>query len=275
MTKKDAVAQQNAENQNVGAEYVGAWNSLISTTNWEKGRIICEWRDQLASEGAEANAYSDEAWTRLVGGVTSQHVGRLRRVYRRFAETREDYAGLYWSHFQAALDWNDAEMWLEGAVGSGWSVSQMRRQRWEALGAPDELKPRDEDIIVSELDEDVDPALDAAESRLSTTVEQVRPASETSGADEAESAEEIVEMLDEESAPPAPAEFDGASEAAPVAERRVQPFANLPTLPDDLGEAFEAFKLAILRHKTNQWQEIAANDVVATLEALKELALAP
>ena len=28
-------------------EYVGRWNRLISTTNWEKGRIIAEWRAAL------------------------------------------------------------------------------------------------------------------------------------------------------------------------------------------------------------------------------------
>ena len=24
--------------------FVGQWNRLVSTTNWEKGRIICEWQ---------------------------------------------------------------------------------------------------------------------------------------------------------------------------------------------------------------------------------------
>jgi len=46
------------------------------------------------------------------------------------------YEGLYWSHLQAALDWDDAEMWLEGAIQNQWSVSQMRGQRWETLETP-------------------------------------------------------------------------------------------------------------------------------------------
>ena len=29
------------------AEYVGRWNRLVSTTNWEKGRIVSEWREAL------------------------------------------------------------------------------------------------------------------------------------------------------------------------------------------------------------------------------------
>ena len=89
--------------------YVGQWNRLVSTTNWQKGRIIGAWRVSLAVQGLAVNEYSDEAWARLVGGVTGQHVGRLRRVFVRFGESHEQYAGLFWSHFQAALDWTDAE----------------------------------------------------------------------------------------------------------------------------------------------------------------------
>jgi len=121
--------------------YAGRWNRLVSSTNWEKGRIIVAWRKVLLAAGAAAGSYTDEAWSRRVGGVTAQHVGRLRRVYERFGEVRKQYARLYWSHFQAAVDWPDAEMWLEGAVQNRWSVSRMRHQRWEALGAPPELMP--------------------------------------------------------------------------------------------------------------------------------------
>ena len=107
--------------------FLGQWNRLISTTNWEKGRIIAQWRAALEAEQLSIAEFSDDAWARLVGGVTGQHVGRLRRVFQRFGPVHERYAGLYWSHFQAALDWADAEMWLEGAVQNGWSVSSMRR----------------------------------------------------------------------------------------------------------------------------------------------------
>src|SRR5262249_3070691 len=90
--------------------YVGRWSRVISTTKWEQGRRIVEWREALVAQEVPVSEYSDEAWSRLVGGVTGQHVGRLRRVYQRFGASQEKYPGLYWSHFQAALDWNDAEM---------------------------------------------------------------------------------------------------------------------------------------------------------------------
>ncbi|HEX5498011.1 MAG TPA: hypothetical protein VFX03_02250, partial [Thermomicrobiales bacterium] len=138
--------------------FVGAWRGLISTTNWEKGRIIHEWREALKESGAPVQEYSDEAWSRRVGQVSGQHAGRLRRVYERFHDVRESYAGLYWSHFQAALDWSDAEMWLEGGVQSGWSVGEMRARRWEALGGVANGQPHDAEAVDAEFDEDSDPA---------------------------------------------------------------------------------------------------------------------
>ncbi len=248
--------------------FVGRWNHLVSTTNWEKGRIIAEWRQALADADRPAREYSDEAWARLVGAVTGQHAGRLRRVYERFGKVHADYRGLFWSHFHAALDWDDAEMYLEGAVQSRWTVSQMRRQRWEATGAVESERPLDEEIVVADVDEDVDStvARDAAAKRAPEEWTDVQGPPVPEGAD----------FGDEGSASADPrgrseAAVDLADESAPL----VRPFANLAELPDDLADAFEAFKLAILRHKADGWRQISLDDVTAALDALKELAWAP
>ncbi len=163
--------------------YEGRWARLISTSNWEKGRIIHEWRSALQASEAAATECSDEAWSRRVGGVTGQHVGRLRRVYDRFGEVYDQFEGLYWSHFQASLDWDDAEMWLEGAIQNGWSVSLMRKARWEALGAPEALKPREEDIITSELNEDLDLREDATPNFVEDAIHQVQEPQSPAGPD--------------------------------------------------------------------------------------------
>ncbi len=55
----------------------------------------------------------------------------------------------------------------------------------------------------------------------------------------------------------------------------MRPFASLPPLPPDVNDAFEAYKLCILRHKMAGWQEISRDDMLASLESLKQLALAP
>lgn len=254
--------------------YIGRWNQLVSTTNWEKGRIIYQWREALVASEAPAADYSDEAWTRLIGGVTGQHVGRLRRVYQRFGQVYSQYEELYWSHFQASLDWDDAEMWLEGAVQNAWSVSQLRRQRWETLGGVEEQKPHDEDIVSGELDEDFEPAVNQEPIRktISPSVGEAQSGPLHEGPD-----------FGDEDRPtagrPASKSGEGASIYADNREEKtidfVRPFENLADLPDDLAEAFESFKLAVLHHKTDGWQQISRDDVLGCLDALKELALAP
>jgi hypothetical protein len=242
---------------------------LVSTTNWEKGRIICDWRESLDSRGGSPREYSDEAWSRLVGCVTAQHVGRLRRVYQKFGKAYQSYEGLYWSHFQAAIDWDDAEMYLEGAVQNGWSVSQMRRTRWEAMGALEGQRPSDEDIVAAELDEDFEPAensppeTDAITPGYGEVADPGRPEAASS---------------DEED----PSPDDGAKEPAGQLDETphtktepVRPFEDLAELPEDVAEAFEQMKLAILRHKAAGWAEISRDEALGMLDALKELALAP
>jgi hypothetical protein len=264
----EQLAVADTELDNASQPFVGRWNQLISTTNWEKGRIILEWREALIDASAPAIEYSDDAWSRRVGSVTGQHVGRLRRVYDRFGAVADQFDGLYWSHFQAALDWEDAEMWLEGAVQNEWSVSQMRRTRWETLGAVEADKPRDEEIVASELDEDFD-APQEGELRVAHAEVQSSPLPE--GPDFGDDAEPATASEVQAA--------DGASIYADEDSREtiefVRPFENLGELPDDLSEAFESFKLAILRHKTEGWEQISRDEVLASLDALKELALAP
>ncbi len=253
--------------EQASAEYLGRWNRLISTTNWEKGRIISAWRQALIDSGLPQQAYSDEAWARRVGNVSGQHVGRLRRVYDRFGDNYHEYSGLYWSHFQAVLDWDDAEMWLEGAVQNNWSVAQMRDQRWEAVGAPEDRKPRPEDVIVGEFDEDSQSYEDDAPSTIDESVEVVHdPDTE----EEESQADEFGESVDG-----LPFETDTDLQSASSSSSPVRPFENLPRLPDDIQEAVECFKLAILAHKMTGWEDVSCDDVLAALNALKQLALAP
>jgi hypothetical protein len=260
----DTVAADIMQVEAASQPFVGRWNHLVSTTNWEKGRIITEWRSALIAAGANTLEYSDEAWARRVGGVTGQHSGRLRRVYQRFGKVYRDYRNLYWSHFCAALDWDDPELWLEGAVQSGWSVSEMRRQRWEALGAVAAERPRDEDIVTAEQDEDFDPALNRefGNRQLADAAGGPLPEGPDFG-DETTSSRER----------------DGAAifadEPPGEAASLMRPFENLADLPNDLADAFERFKLALLRHKSEHWREISCEDVLAALDALKELAVAP
>ncbi|MEY4179514.1 MAG: hypothetical protein RLY70_3088 [Planctomycetota bacterium] len=263
--------------------FVGRWNKLISTTNWDKGRIIHDWRASLIASGSASTEYSDEIWSRLVGGVTPQHVGRLRRVYARFGERREQFPTLFWSHFFAAIEWEDAEMWLEGATRSRWSVSHMRRQRWEALGGPETDRPRDEEIVSSELNEDM-PAVDDRDEpvRGKTTEIPAGPrhegpdfGDEPSGATGGAAPFDSSEFGGADGSSEALADDSLVANAKRSLDQPVRPFANLPPLPDDLADAVERLKLVLLRHKADSWRDFACADFCAVLEAMKELALAP
>lgn len=257
--------------------FVGRWNGLVSKTNWEKGRIILQWREAMAASDTPAAETSDETWALRVGRVTSQHVGRLRRVFERFGEVADEYEGLYWSHFCGALDWDDAEMWLEGALQNSWSVAAMRRARWETLGSIEENRPDDGDIIASELDEDYQSADDETPSVLSGEIDSVdplnastSPRSHTEGGTSGES--QVSAGRQKGTSEEGAAIY--ADEQEPTVDF-VQPFKDIASLPDDIAEAFDAFKLAILSHKTDGWQQIALDDLLGTLVSLKELALAP
>lgn len=262
--------------QEASQPYIGEWNQLISTTNWEKGRIIVAWRGLLIDNGAPVAEYADEAWARLVGGVTGQHVGRLRRVYQKFGQDYPKFQGLYWSHFQAAVDWEDAEMWLEGALQSSWSVSQMRKQRWETLGAIEADAPQAEDVVASELDEDFEPAQNNEPVPSSVSAEYsefesgpVHESPDFGDEGEGSSGAAVASTGGEEEA------YASDTGVATQPVERVRPFEALGDLPDDVVDAFETFKLTILKHRRESWQGMKQEDLVAALDALKQLALAP
>ncbi len=251
-------------------QFLGQWKRLVSTTNWEKGEIILSWRQALIDAEAPVSDYSDEAWSRRVGNVTPQHVGRLRRVYERFGNVREEYRGLFWSHFQAALDWEDAELWLEGAVQNDWSISEMRHKRWETRGALAEEEPTAEDASAEvPWDEDSE-AEDAGEVTTGTMETAHDPERGEASADRSDDDEDESSDSDEDDV-----EAGGYASGAAASSTPVRPFAALPPLPSDVNDAFEAYKLCILRHKMGGWQDISLDDMVMSLEALKQLAIAP
>ncbi|HUP82430.1 MAG TPA: hypothetical protein VM260_28005 [Pirellula sp.] len=255
-----------ARSLKVTAPFVGQWHTLISQTNWEKGKIIFEWRSALIAADAAISCFSDETWTKQVGAVTSQHVGRLRRVYERFGRTSKSYPGLYWSHFLAAIDWDDAELWLEGAMRSRWSISEMRKTRWVSNGGDPKNGPRDEELITSELDDDFDP--------LTAEVDEE---SDREKRDRAESSGPLAEgpdfgdadyepsIADESQAGDSPFE----SESFDAAKDPGNPFVGLPDLPPDIADALEQFKLSIVRHRASKWADISQKQMLDVLDALK------
>ncbi|MBT4692062.1 MAG: hypothetical protein HOB73_01815 [Planctomycetaceae bacterium] len=266
------------------APFVGAWQALVSQTNWEKGKIILAWRETLVAADAPVNKYSDEAWATLVEhSVTGQRVGRLRRVYQQFGAVQNDYANLSWTHFQIAMDWSDAEMWLEGAVQEKWSVSSMCENRWEATGAAASDKPRESDIIYAELDEDtVAPFQPGSEQKSSTYApgdSTIRGSYDQASSTQGFEGPDFGDASYQRSSGAMPAanapsdSLDGAPRVVTDEESAVtiQPFKDLADLPDDLQEPLDNLKVAILQHKASRWNSVNEETVVGHLNGLIQM----
>jgi hypothetical protein len=255
--------------EQVSQPFVGRWNRLVSQTNWEKGQIIWQWREALIASGADADSYSDEMWSRQVGGVSAPHAGRLRRVAERFGATQSSYPGLYWSHFLAAIQWDDAPMWLEGAAASGWTVQQMRQQRWQTLGQLPGDDPAGIPLEAELLDEDVEPAaVSEDETARGEPWGSSGPLAEGPdfGDDDSPQSEDDPQWAADRDALSSAIDTDSPT---PVA-----PFAELPPLPEDVAEIMEQFKLCIVRHRAEGWQAVGPDVLLQALEGLRQLVLA-
>lgn len=254
------------ETEQQSIPYIGEWNELISTSNWKKGEIIFSWRKSLQEKSARSKEYSDEAWAQLVGGVTPQHTGRLRRTFERFGSVAAEYGSLYWSHFYAALDWDDAEMWLEGAVQNKWSVSRMRKQRWEVLGSLPDQQPRENEVVATEIIEE-NHSLELPENQRrndrNLVTGPVYEGPDFGDQDFSESDGSASNLSGSD------ARRDSSGNEGQNSEPLFESFKNLP---EDVLEGVNAFKLLIIRHRTEEWQEISQQDMISLLEALKKMA---
>ena len=244
--------------EEVSSDYISSWNRLISMTNWEKGKLIHNWRSTLSEKGLPRQVYSDESLAKRLGNVSGQHIGRLRRVFERFGETFEKYSGLFWSHFQAVLDWDDAENWLTDASENQWSVATMRLQRWESIGSPAGQKPNDTDIIMSDLDEDVNPyndsdtVLDGRKSNVepNKNKDKKKKDGDSHGGGSDGGSDDYL--------------GDFSSPAEAFAQMK-----EIKDLPEDLKEAFEQLKVVILSHKVSGWREVEPQRILTFLNAMK------
>ncbi|MCH2599124.1 MAG: hypothetical protein MKZ94_06870 [Pirellulales bacterium] len=265
--------------------FINQWETLVSQTNWQKGEIIHQWRAALIDAGAPVQEYSDEAWAKhFYGSISGQHVGRLRRVFQRFGDSHQEFDHLSWTHFQAALDWPDAEMWLEGALQNNWSVSSMREQRWEAMGGAPSEKPDDKDVIYAELDEDVikQPSEEQPiKNDYAPGDSTIRGAYDEASAGADYSTGPDFGDGDSYNRPESPAieaagrEFETSGTVAVAPEDAIRPFENLELLPADLQNALDEFKIAILKHKATGWEEVEAAQVTGHLYALIQMVELP
>jgi hypothetical protein len=149
----------------------------------------------------------------------------------------------------------------------------MREARWTTLGRLEADRPRQEDAIAAETDEDFEPARTEPPTpgAIAPQYDEVT-GPRHDGPDFGDSSEDGGHAPHVASRPDAP--WEDASDAGDSVQL-VQPFQDLPDLPDDLADAFDSMKLAILHHKRSMWQAISEADALRMLDALKTLVTAP
>ncbi len=276
----------------IASEFVGFWNRLVSQTNWEKGKVVHSWRTKLIEAGLPRRIYSDESIAQRLGNVSPQHVGRLRRVYERFGAS-EPLPNLFWSHYQAALDWDDADDWLRKASDEKLSVAQTRIARWEKYGAPPARKPKESEIVVEEPDADVNPFNDSdadfasfAPSDDDADYPRSNGGRREYESDDAPLSPERGEIGGEQEKKTKKnkkgdevdlGEFEGDDEPWEAEPTRrstadvLDGIAKLDPLPNDFAEAFESLKVAIMTRKLAAWDDVQPVQIAAYLSEIKRL----
>ena len=105
----------------------------LSQCNWEIGECAAQWTERYARGRTDAD------FGGLIG-LSGDQVYQRRRVWETFSDVHENYSRLKWSHFYAALNWDDAADCLQWAEDMHATVAEMkawrRAQHGEDLTTP-------------------------------------------------------------------------------------------------------------------------------------------
>ncbi|HEY0982032.1 MULTISPECIES: hypothetical protein [unclassified Schlesneria] len=105
----------------------------VSRCNWEVGECAALWTKRFARGRTDAD------FAALVS-LSADQVYQRRRVWETFGDVSSNYSTLKWSHFYAAINWDDAAECLQWADDVQAGVAEMkawrRAQRGEDLSTP-------------------------------------------------------------------------------------------------------------------------------------------
>ncbi len=103
-------------------ELISKAQSAVSQSNWVVGECAYKWTQRYA------RGRGDGDFAALLG-LTADQVFQRRRVWQTFADVCQNYPALKWSHFYAALTWDDAPECLQWADENQSTVSEMKAWR--------------------------------------------------------------------------------------------------------------------------------------------------
>ncbi len=119
------VAAEVRQEEQSEAAMIQEAKQVISTSSWKLGEIACRWTAAYARGRTDADLGA-------ALGMTGDQVYQRRRVWERFSGISDTYRNLSWSHFYAALTWDDAEACLDWACENYATVAEMKAWRTAA-----------------------------------------------------------------------------------------------------------------------------------------------
>lgn len=112
----------------------------VSHCRWVVGECAAKWTQRYARGRTDADFG-------VLIGVSGDQVYQRRRVWETFAGVRGDFSALKWSHFYAALTWDDALDALRWAAEMEATVAEMRAWRRAQRGEDLTVDAGDEEAI--------------------------------------------------------------------------------------------------------------------------------
>src|SRR5690242_10082837 len=121
-------------------QLVGRAQDAVSQCRWVVGECASKWTERYARGRTDADFA-------VLIGITADQVYQRRRVWETFAGIRDEFASLKWSHFYAALTWDDARDCLSWAEETRSTVAEMRAWRRAQRGEDLSVDPVEEEAV--------------------------------------------------------------------------------------------------------------------------------
>lgn len=194
--------------------------SALSHCNWEVGECAAQWTKRFARGRTDAD------FAALVG-LSPDQVYQRRRVWETFGDVCESYSLLKWSHFYAALNWDDAAECLQWAQDVQAGVAEMRAWRRAQHGEDLSEASSDESMgfgpVELTLTNESAP-FDGGAMRSGATSEGMQTAALAAGGAESNSSSTPYAPFREDAATPPPRE--SAERQEPTTEQLVKRMTN-------------------------------------------------
>jgi hypothetical protein len=121
-------------------QLVSRAQEAVSQCRWVVGECAAKWTERYARGRTDADFG-------VLIGITADQVYQRRRVWETFAGLRDKFETLKWSHFYAALTWDDASDCLRWAEETRSTVAEMRAWRRAQRGEDLSVEAPEEEAI--------------------------------------------------------------------------------------------------------------------------------